>query len=164
MVLNATTTDYVEKLKSAGFELTEKEYKSVMKVLFGDAAGSTLEASLGGGETAKTMLKGFNKYKQEFMSKVANWQNGMTPELSRCVVDGATNGANAIERNNLAGKTVSGLIQDVAKQTYNSQKWLKIFGGTMAVLTAVTLVTGLAIGRKSKIEKQLEQEGKQVNG
>ena len=27
-----------------------------------------------------------------------------------------------------------------------------------------TLVAGLAIGRKSKIEKQLEQEGKQVNG
>lgn len=164
MVLNATTTDYVEKLKSAGFELSEKEYKAVMNVLFGEKAGSTLKASLGGGEQASAMLRGFGAYKSEFMSKVANWQNGMTPELSRCVVDATTKGANAIERNNLAGKPVSELVRDVAKQTYNSNKWLKIFGGTMIALTAVTLVAGLAIGRKSKIEKQLEQEGKQVNG
>ena len=164
MVLNATTTDYVEKLKSAGFELSEKEYKAVMKAIFGDKAGSALKASLGGGEQASSMLKGFNAYRTEFIGKVANWQNGMTPELSRCVVDAATNGANAIERNNLAGKPVSELVRDVAKQTYNSNKWLKIFGGTMIALTAVTLVAGLAVGRKSKIEKQLEQEGKQVNG
>lgn len=164
MVLNATTTDYVEKLKSAGFELSEKEYKSVMNALFGEKAGSALKASLGGGEQASTMLKGFSAYKSEFMGKVANWKNGMTPELSRCVVDAATDGANAIERNNLAGKPISSLVQDVAKQTYNSNKWLKIFGGTMVALTAVTLIAGLAIGRKSKIEKQLEQESKQVNG
>ena len=164
MVLNATTTDYVEKLKSAGFELSEKEYKAVMKAIFGDKAGSALKASLGGGEQASAMLKGFDAYKSEFMSKVASWQNGMTPELSRRVVEGATQGANAIERNNLAGKPIKTLVQDVAKQTYNSNKWLKIFGGTMVALTAVTLIAGLAIGRKSKIEKQLEQEGKQVNG
>ena len=87
----------------------------------------------------------------------------MTSELSRRTVDGVTNAANAVERNNLAGKPIRTLIQDVAKQAYNSNKWLKIFGGSMLALTAVTLVAGLAIGRKGKTEKQVEQESK-VNG
>ena len=97
------------------------------------------------------------------MNKVANWQNGMTTELSRRTVDGVTNAANAVERNNLAGKPIKTLIEDVAKQTYNSQKWLKIFGGAMLALTAFTLLAGLAIGRKGKTEKQVEKESK-VNG
>ena len=164
LLFSATTTDHVEKLKSAGFNLSEKEYKLVMDVVFGDAAGSTLKKSLGGGDKAKTLLSGFDAYRKEFMTKVANWQNGMTPELSRRVVDGATNSANAIQRNNIVGKPFKSLVQDVAKQTYNSKKWLKIFGGTMAALTAVTLIAGLAIGRKTKVEKQLEEESKKVNG
>lgn len=166
LVLNATTTDYVEKLKSAGFELTEAEYKAVMKTMFG-SVDDTIEATLRGkvgGAQAKTLVKGFNGYKQTFMSKVANWQNSMTPELARRTVDGVTNSANAIERNNLAGKPIKTLVQDVARQTYNSQKWLKIFGGVMAGLTAVTLVAGLAIGRKGKMEKQVEEESKKLNG
>ncbi|MBE7704601.1 MAG: hypothetical protein E7Z90_02165 [Cyanobacteria bacterium SIG29] len=166
LVLNATTTDYVEKLKSAGFELTEAEYKAVMKTMFG-SVDDTIEAALRskvGGAQAKTLVKGFNGYKQTFMSKVADWQNSMTPELARRTVNGVTSSANAIERNNLAGKPIKTLVQDVARQTYNSQKWLKIFGGVMAGLTAVTLVAGLAIGRKGKMEKQVEEESKKLNG
>lgn len=166
LALNATTTDYIEKLKSAGFELTADEYKAVMKVMFGTSS-STLEQSLAktaGSEQARIMLRGFNSYKDEFMAKVANWQNGMTPELSRCTVNGQTFSANAIERNSLAAKPFKSLIQDAAKNTYNSQKWLKIFGGTMAALTAVTLIAGLAIGRKGKMEKQAEEESKKING
>lgn len=166
LVLNATTTDYVEKLKTAGFNLSEIEYKTVMKALFDSEADTTIAESLSrtlGADKVDDVLKGFTSYKKEFMSKVANWQNGMTTELSRRTVDGVTNAANAVERNNLAGKPIKSLIQDVAKQTYNSQKWLKIFGGSMLVLTAVTLLAGLAIGRKGKTEKQVEQENK-VNG
>lgn len=168
IVLTATTTDYVEKLKSAGFELSESEYRTVMKALFDNQAdtASALEKSLAnsvGLDRAQDMLQGFRTYKDEFMSKIANWQNGMTKDLSRRTVTGVTNSANAVERNNIAGKPVQELIKDVAKQTYNSQKWLKIFGGTMAALTVVTIAAGLAFGRKSKMEKQAEAENK-VNG
>jgi len=166
IVLNATTTDYVEKLKTAGFNLSEAEYKTVMKALFDGAPQSAIEQSLTrtmGADKANGILTGFKSYKREFMNKVANWQNNMTTELSRRTVDGVTQGANAAERNNLAGKSIKSLFQDVAKQTYNSNKWLKIFGGTMLALTAVTLVAGLAIGRKGKTEKQVEAENK-VNG
>lgn len=166
LVLNATTTDYVEKLKTAGFNLSEVEYKTVMKVLFDTDADTTIAESLSrtlGADKVDDVLSGFNSYRREFMNKVANWQNGMTTELSRRTVDGVTNAANAVERNNLAGKPIKTLIEDVAKQTYNSQKWLKIFGGAMLALTAVTLLAGLAIGRKGKTEKQVEEESK-VNG
>lgn len=166
IVLNATTTDYVEKLKTAGFNLSEIEYKTVMKALFDSDADTTIAESLSktmSADKVNGVMEGFTAYKKEFMSKVANWQNGMTSELSRRTVDGVTNGANAVERNNLAGKPIKSLIQDVAKQKYNSNKWFKIFGGTMIALTAVTLLAGLAIGRKGKTEKQVEAESK-VNG
>ncbi len=166
LVLNATTTDYVEKLKTSGFNLSEIEYKTVMKALFDSEADTTIAESLSrtiGADKVDDVMRGFTSYKKEFMAKVANWQNGMTSELSRRTVDGVTNAANAVERNNLAGKPIRTLIQDVAKQAYNSNKWLKIFGGSMLALTAVTLVAGLAIGRKGKTEKQVEQESK-VNG
>ena len=87
----------------------------------------------------------------------------MTPELSRRTVNGVTNGANAVERNNLAGKPIKALIQDVAKQTYNSKKWLMIFGGIMAGLTAITITAGLFLGRKGATEKQVEEESR-ANG
>ena len=111
-------------------------------------------------ERAQEILQGFRNYKDEFMNKIANWQNGMTQDLSRRTVTGITNSANAVERNNIVGKPIKNLIQDVAKQTYNSQKWLKIFGTTFAALTVITLAIGLTFGRKSKMEKQLEEERK----
>ncbi len=166
VLMSATTTDYVEKLKSSGFNLSEGEYKTVMKVLFDSEADSAIEKSLKnslGADKAKDALKGFKAYKREFMDKVANWQNGITPELSRCTVDGVTNGANAVERNNLAGKPVGNMIKDIAKKTYNSNKWLKIFGITMIALTAVTITATLLLGRKSKVEKEAEVQQK-ANG
>ncbi len=168
VILNATTTDYVEKLKSSGFNLSESEYKAVMRVLFDngleDDVTSSLQQSLTncniGIDRVKEMLEGYRKYKDEVMNKIANWQNNMTPELSQCTVSGITNSANAVERNNLAGKSIKNYMQDLSKQVYNSHKWLKIFGISMAVLTAVTLIIGLTIGRKSKMEKQVEEESK----
>ncbi len=166
LVMNATTTDYVEKLKSSGFNLSEAEYKTVMNVMFDASMGSEISESLTrtmGTDKANSMMNGFNSYKKEFMDKVANWRNGMTPELSRCTVNGATESANAVERANLAGKPVKNMVQDAAKQAYNSRKWLKIFGGAMLVLTGITLAAGLAIGKKGKTEKEVEAESK-LNG
>lgn len=148
ILVKATTTDHIEKLKTAGFELSSDEYKTVMNVLFGEA---------------KNDSAGLAKYKKSCIDKIANWQNNMTADLSRRVTSQATNSANAIERNNIVGKPVKDLVQDFAKNKYNSNKWLKIFGGAMLVLTAITLTAGLALGRKGKTEKQVEAESK-VNG
>ena len=45
----------------------------------------------------------------------------------------------------------------------NTKFWRKMFGISLAVITAATLIIGLTFGRKSKMEKQAEQESK-ING
>lgn len=152
ILMEATPTDYVEKLKSAKFKLDQNEYKIVMNVLFG-SKGEIVKDTSG---SAKVAVDGFKEYSKEFIDKVANWRNPITPDLTRTVVNGQT-GANAVERSNLVGKPIKDLIKETAGKTYNSRKWLMIFGITMGVLTAVTLTAGLFIGRKGKIEKQLEE-------
>lgn len=172
VVLDATTTDHIEKLTSAKFGVNPREYKVVMDMLYGDNACSAIKDAMG-----TETFKGFRDYADDFIIAIANWQNdkGINPtikfinytkkglgERSPAVLSDLV--ANPIQRNNLVGKPVRGAVADIAKQTYNSHKWLKIFGGTMAVLTAVTLIAGLAIGRKGKMEKQAEEESKKING
>ncbi len=154
VILEASTVDYVEKLKSSGFELSEVEYKTVMKALFDTNADENM---------VKKGLSGLSKYKQEVMQKIANWQNTITPELSRRVIDTATNSANAAERNNLAGKPIKAMMQDAAKQIYNSNKWFKIWMGASIAIVAATITAGLLIGRKGKTEKEVEEQNK-TNG
>ena len=67
------------------------------------------------------------------------------------------------EMNTLVGSTIKNTIQDTAKNITNSRKWLKISGIGLAVVTAATLIATLAIGRKGKTEKQVEESNK-VNG
>lgn len=171
VVLDATTTDHIEKLTSAKFGVNPKEYKVVMDMLYGDGACSAIKDAMG-----TETFESFRKYADDFIVAIANWQNdnGINPtiKVNNYCRDGIERAgrvaqdlaANPTQRNNLVGKPVRGAVADIAKQTYNSHKWLKIFGGTMAVLTAVTLIAGLAIGRKSKMEKQAEEESKKING
>lgn len=171
VVLDATTTDHIEKLTSAKFGVNPKEYKVVMDMLYGDGACSAIKDAMG-----TETFKGFRDYADDFIIAIANWQNdkGINPtiKVNNYCRDGIKRAkrvaqdlaANPTQRNNLVGKPVRGAVADIAKQTYNSHKWLKIFGGTMAVLTAVTLIAGLVIGRKSKMEKQAEEESKKING
>ncbi len=181
VVLNATTTDYVEKLSTAGYELSEIEYKTVMSAIFNNTAQTTLEnaaktetkTNIINGiinkvksklhstqnatkENTKEVLDGFKKYKQEAREKIANWRNPITPELGKRVLDTATNSADAIERNNLAGKPIKSMAQDAAKKMYNSKKWLKIWGTLGIVIAAGTIAAGLFLGKKGKIEKEAE--------
>jgi hypothetical protein len=164
VLLSATTTDHVEKLKTAGFGLSEVEYKAVTDVISSNP--SLIEESIkrtAGENSANGILKGLKKYGEILRKKVFSWKNEMTPDLSRRVVDtveDAKNVSNAVERNNIIGKPIQQMFQDFAKETYNSRKWLHIFGGTMVALTAVTLIAGLAIGRKGKTEKQVEEESR----
>lgn len=172
VLLNATTTDHIEKLTSANFGLTSKEYELVMQALNSDSGiQKIIEKSLSGlpeeeaKKKAAEMVSGLQSYKADFKKLIANWRNGMKPELAERVLEnGVEQSANAVQRNNIVGKPVDSLFQEVAKRTYNSQKWMKIFGGTMAVLTIATLLIGLTLGRKSKMEKQVEAESSKVNG
>lgn len=165
-LFTATTTDNIEKLKTAGFDLSEAEYKTLMSVLYQPGSKTTISRSLlahCSESEVDRMLSGFNKYKEEFRTKIADWRNGITPELSRCVVDSAAQSADAVERNDLVGKSVVDFFKDAANNRIRSNKWLKIFGGAMIALTAVTVAATFAMGRKGKTEKQVEAENK-ING
>ncbi|MCD7780329.1 MAG: hypothetical protein LUH05_06625 [Candidatus Gastranaerophilales bacterium] len=164
---DATIFDYTEKLTSSKYNLSTNEYKTVMNVLFGESAGSEIKESIKrtmGADKADDILSGFRSYTKAFKEKVANWKNDMTPELERRVTDGITDGKDAVERNNLSGKQIKSWFQQEAKNTYNSRKWLKIFGGAMAALAAATLITDVIISKKHKAANEAETEKKVKNG
>ncbi len=168
VLLEATPTDYVEKFMTSKINMDADEYRIISDVLFDKADDVILLTKPSGGKEA---LKSFNAYIKDFRLKVWNWVNDMTPdlkdrvskELTKDMKDVATKdvpktyGANAVERSNFIGKSVKDYMQESASKIYNSKKWLKIFGTSMAVLVGVTLVAGLFFGRKSKIEKELEE-------
>ncbi len=165
VLMESTPTDYVEKLTTSKFKLDADEYKIVMELLFGGSEATVKEAleTTASGGNLQRALDGLKEYKSEFMKKVANWQSDMTPELSRRTVTTATHSMNGVERSNLAGKPMNEFLSEAAEQVFNSRKWLKIFGGIMIAVTAATLIIGLTFGRKSKAEKQAEEESK-ING
>lgn len=171
IMLEATSTSYIEKLQTTGFEkiagkagVTPDEYKIVMKALFGkgseEAIEKALKKSTEGGKATK-MMDAFRSYQDDFMTRVVNYKNTTKPVFSQFVTSGKTSAEFGTD---LVGKKMTDFFQETARKTYNSKTWFKIFGGSFAALTAITLIAGLAIGRKGKMEKQVEAESKKVNG
>lgn len=157
-LLDATIVDNAERLTTSSFNLSDENYKRLMRFLY--------DKDKNVGNVNDALTNSLNNYKDAFRANILNWKNDMTPGLERRVVDGINNGntnPDFLTKNALTGKSTKSLIQENAKKYYNSQKWLRIFGGSLAVLATVTLVAGLAIGRKTKVEKQAEQESK-ING
>ena len=154
VLMSSTPTDYAEKLKSTGYNLTTAEYKAVMQSLFGENSTSL---SMFGERT----LSGLKAYKEQFMNGVANWRNGITVQLGRCTVTGENNALKSSSE--LIGDPLEEMVKKFAKKAYNTKTWVHIFGGVMLAITAATIIGGLFIGRKSATEKQVEAENK-LNG
>lgn len=187
IVLDASSTDYIEKLTTQGYELTPGEYRTVIETIFGGdsktALVETLEKTMknkekttltkalekaikGTEETDVTKLaEGYQKYKEEFVKTIANWKNDMTQPLASRVLDNGNThtSIDSIKRSNTVASEITKAIKDTAAKKYNTNKWLKIFATSFAALTAITLVAGLYFGRKGDVEKQVEKESK-VNG
>ena len=166
VMLSAGSTDYVEKLTTQGYNLSTAEYKAVMSALFdaeNSSIKSTLKKSMSAERTSK-LVGGLKEYQDDFLAKVADWKNNMTSNLGSRTIAGGTSSLNSKERANLVAKPVNALLEETAKKKFNSNKWFKIFGISLAVLSAVTLVAGLLVGRKGDTEKQVEAESKKVNG
>lgn len=159
VLLSAQATDWAEKLQT--LDLSQDEYKVVVNTLFGDKSQSAIKDSLSkrmDADDAEKLLQGFKKYKAEFMEKVGDRLNGITPELERRSVNGVKFNPNSSEAADLIGRSVQDMLKDSAKQRLNSNKWLKIFGGTMVALTAATIIATTTFGKKDKTEKQAEAE------
>lgn len=166
IILRATTTDYIEKFTTQGFELSEDEFKIATQALFDFEGRNAIEDCLDNKEmnipvkTAKRMKENYKQHISDFMEDVVNWQNNMTPELSRRTATKATFSRDFGRKNNLVGQLTNNTIVKTAKNTYNSKKWMMMFGGAMTVLTGATLAIGATFGRKDKVERQLEAESR----
>ena len=162
IVQDATTADQVTKLAFDSYNLSPTEYKVVMDVLYKltDAtSGIDHIMQESKGMYAAEYLQGFRKYRKNFFDSVASYENSITPKMGNYVPDGvkATHQTFKLQ-NNLIGSTITDSVQKRAKSLYNTNKWLKIFGISFAVIATVTLVAGLTFGRKSKMEKEAEKE------
>ena len=158
VMMDASITHHVEKLKA--FNLSEKEYRVVMRALFSDKS-SEVERSLirtMGKDAARGIIGRFRESKDRILTDVGNWQNTITPDLARRTVTGVIANPDAENRNSVIGNTMKDTFKRICDKAYNSKKWMKMFGGVMIGLTAATLIAGLFIGRKGKIEKQAETE------
>ena len=165
VLLDATATDHTEKLKNLGYGLNSDEYKVVMGIINSETLEGRIPANTNNGLKGlkKSVAEGLSRYKKEYIDKIGNYRNGVTQELRNTFVNGENYSLDGIERSTYVAKPVRDFIEEAATKKYNSNKWLKIFGISMAVLTAATLIIGTQLGKKTKIEKQLEEEGK-VNG
>ena len=97
MLMEATPTDYVEKFTTSKFNITADEYRIISEVLFDKADDVILLTKPQGG---KEGLKGFNAYLKDLKTKVWDWKNTITPELSNRISFNATGteNANSVER------------------------------------------------------------------
>ena len=145
----ASASDMLQKLDTKGFELSAEEFKAVAKALY------TKTDKVAGNE-------GYTGFLKEFIGKVINFNEGIVTEHARAKLGDAIESTGP-ERQALVGENISNALRDTARNMVNSRKWLKMTGIGLAVVTAATLIATLAIGRKGKTEKQVEESNK-VNG
>ena len=150
----ATATEFFEKLNTPGFESSKEEFKAIIKALFDktDAPSSTIN-------------KGFREYCDDFISQVANKGQARGNVLQRFneYVLGAEKVISDRTTNDMVGDRLENVMKKTAQNMLNSKKWLKISGISFAVLTVGTVLATLALGKKGKTEKQVEESNK-VNG
>ena len=162
ILFEATDTTYIEKLRTTGFEkvlreapVSKDEYNILMKMLFdvSEGSGKTLEGK------ADDVVKGFKTYMND-MVHVVKKHNPFNTDVSGF---GAPIKENGEAQGKDIGKQIISYFKDSADKAFNSKKWLAIFGTAMGALTVGTVIATLFIGKKSKMEKQAEQELK-LNG
>ena len=171
VLFEATNTTYIEKLDTSGFKTIMKNvsetpglgdsikparrYDIIMKMLFDESKGAGSEI----GDKADGVIKGFKTYLNDMLHVVTK-EN----PFSEAVKDsGKTLVTNAPAESEEIGKQIISYFKDSADKAFNSKHWKKIWIVSMLAITAVTVVATFFIGRKSKMEKQVEQELK-LNG
>ena len=164
ILFEATDTTYIEKLQTTGFEniisasnVSKYEFDVLMKMLFEDTSGSTVKSTLE--NKADNVVSGFKSYLND-MVHVLKKENPYQPKVGGY---GSQVPAQGEAKSKEIGKQIINYFKDAADKSFNSKQWLKIWGVSFLAITAVTMISTLFIGKKGKMEKQVEQELK-LNG
>lgn len=161
-----TDTNVIEKMHQREFfglieegqNITEGHYNVVMKMLFKSNAGETLDVP-------EIVKKGFQDYLESAKALIGKGSTGKAPQNFNEQVKnfGDMIEPDYITGNKEIGKQFKQYFMDAADKAYNTNKWMKIFGTALAVLTVGTVAATFFIGKKTKMEEQVEQELK-LNG
>ena len=164
-VLEATDTTMIEKLKSPRFDkilghtIDNDGFEVIMSILYDQKEGVGSALRDAAPDKADSIMAGFKTYLND-MVHLAKKENHMNPDVKGFGENLVTS---ADAKGKDIGKQMVKYFQDVADSAFNSKKWKLIFGGAMLAVTAVTVASTFFIGRKGKMEKQVEQELK-LNG
>ncbi len=143
-LLSYTITDHTEKLNDVG----PKAYSVILDILFRDKLDdSTAEALNSKKGKIANITENFDKYRKEFISKVANWEYWYKKSHR---LDDKTGSFDGMRRHLLVGLSPDELISKAADSAYNTNKWMKMFGTAGAVLLGGTLAAGLLFGKMKK--------------
>ncbi len=126
-------------------------FKRVMNLLYGGAVQPETSAALTEHSSVKQMLSEFRK---NMMRSVGNLENFAYP--SKVVHDIWENGSRVYsnstpgERSLCVGSALDELIANSCRQSYNTKKWLKMFGGFGAGLLGFTVLSQFFFGQGGK--------------
>lgn len=179
ILMETTDTCVIEKFDmplfkgiiEEGKKIQKWDYNIVMNMLYAGNAGETLD-------TPEIVKQGFQDYLAAVKQMLTKKENdklvdgvimsigkGKAPNLFNPVIAdyGDALGFDRLVDNKEIGKQFKQYFKDAADKAYNTNKWIKIFGTALGVLTVGTVAATFFIGRKTKMEEQVEQELK-LNG
>ncbi len=132
-------------------------FKRVMNVLYDGPIQPETEAALG--EKAPMVKNILEEYRKNMVDEVGNLNNFALPSkvmLDQWTKDGAriySKGSPSL-RSLYVGTPLDEMIANSVKLTYNTNKWLKIFGWTTGGLYAFTVLSQLFFGGSKKVDKK----------
>lgn len=146
-IVGGKITAHIEKLFA-----TPKEYKAIMNILyqqdFDDTTQKVLSATDSKGKCVfDNLRKGLKQAREDFIKYIGN-DKGMEWRYKgrKLLGDGTNIGPDF--KHKLVAKSLIDTIQDFGNSTFNSRKWIKMFGGAFLGLVGVTLAAELFFGRK----------------
>lgn len=145
-LLEYKITDHTEKLNDIG----PKAYAAVMKMLFRsdfDPSTDGVINYVSESSISKSLSKNIENYKNDFIDKIANWEYWYKKAHK---LDGTTGSLDGLKRHLLVASTNVDMVKQTASSLYNTNKWLKMFGGGFMGLVGVTLVSELFLGKMKK--------------
>lgn len=142
-LLEYKITDHTEKLNNVGY----RTYNGIMNLLYqtdlDEATSSVINSK------SKTLMEGLESYRKEFVNKIGNWQYWYKPNHT---VTGLTNSLDGTRRHCLIGSTIQDMVKKHADGAFNTNVWLKRFGGMALGLVGVTLIAQQFFGKMKKEE------------
>lgn len=141
-LIKGKITDQTEKLFTSS-----DEYKAIMHILYQqDFDGATQQALKTDGKSLFSNFEiGIKKVREDIIDFIGVAKSWRYPGRDMIGFEGV---AKPDFKHRLIAKSLVDTIKEHADTTFNSTKWLKMFGGGFAALVGVTLAAELLFGKK----------------